>query len=110
MTTATFTQAANESITVYQDPNCGCCSGWVEHMRASGFMVKAIKTDDMTSIKTKLGVPVSLGSCHTGVVDASGQVIEGHVPASVRSEEHTSELQSLMRISYAVFCLKKKNK
>src|SRR3546814_1973300 len=29
-------------------------------------------------------------------------------PADVRSEEHTSELQSLMRISYAVFCLKKK--
>src|SRR3546814_5782018 len=30
--------------------------------------------------------------------------------ANHRSEEHTSELQSLMRISYAVFCLKKKNK
>src|SRR3546814_4232440 len=30
-------------------------------------------------------------------------------PQSSRSEEHTSELQSLMRISYAVFCLKKKN-
>src|SRR3546814_6439834 len=29
--------------------------------------------------------------------------------ATARSEEHTSELQSLMRISYAVFCLKKKN-
>src|SRR3546814_5180995 len=29
-------------------------------------------------------------------------------PARIRSEEHTSELQSLMRISYAVFCLKKK--
>src|SRR3546814_2194478 len=29
--------------------------------------------------------------------------------AALRSEEHTSELQSLMRISYAVFCLKKKN-
>src|SRR3546814_14026524 len=29
--------------------------------------------------------------------------------AGIRSEEHTSELQSLMRISYAVFCLKKKN-
>src|SRR3546814_5587888 len=29
-------------------------------------------------------------------------------PAGARSEEHTSELQSLMRISYAVFCLKKK--
>src|SRR3546814_4581985 len=31
------------------------------------------------------------------------------VRPSMRSEEHTSELQSLMRISYAVFCLKKKN-
>src|SRR3546814_1817726 len=31
-------------------------------------------------------------------------------PAQSRSEEHTSELQSLMRISYAVFCLKKKKK
>src|SRR3546814_5249431 len=31
------------------------------------------------------------------------------VRLTVRSEEHTSELQSLMRISYAVFCLKKKN-
>src|SRR3546814_5643285 len=33
-----------------------------------------------------------------------------HRRNSGRSEEHTSELQSLMRISYAVFCLKKKNK
>src|SRR3546814_3651553 len=37
--------------------------------------------------------------------DAFGQVV---VPTAGRSEEHTSELQSLMRISYAVFCLKKK--
>src|SRR3546814_2785808 len=35
---------------------------------------------------------------------------EALVEPDVRSEEHTSELQSLMRISYAVFCLKKKNK
>src|SRR3546814_1161024 len=34
----------------------------------------------------------------------------GRIDAVPRSEEHTSELQSLMRISYAVFCLKKKNK
>src|SRR3546814_6529266 len=35
---------------------------------------------------------------------------EGEALGALRSEEHTSELQSLMRISYAVFCLKKKNK
>src|SRR3546814_9008432 len=34
----------------------------------------------------------------------------GRYERQSRSEEHTSELQSLMRISYAVFCLKKKNK
>src|SRR3546814_2939051 len=33
-----------------------------------------------------------------------------HPPQRIRSEEHTSELQSLMRISYAVFCLKKKKR
>src|SRR3546814_19110950 len=37
----------------------------------------------------------------------AGEIPEGRQPAQ-RSEEHTSELQSLMRISYAVFCLKKK--
>src|SRR3546814_8335180 len=35
---------------------------------------------------------------------------EGAAGNGLRSEEHTSELQSLMRLSYAVFCLKKKNK
>src|SRR3546814_1833590 len=37
------------------------------------------------------------------------QVARTPAPQWVRSEEHTSELQSLMRISYAVFCLKKNN-
>src|SRR3546814_6453308 len=40
---------------------------------------------------------------------AAANYAEGQ-PGRARSEEHTSELQSLMRISYAVFCLKKKNK
>src|SRR3546814_5804903 len=39
---------------------------------------------------------------------AEGQASALEAQASARSEEHTSELQSLMRISYAVFCLKKK--
>src|SRR3546814_7852562 len=48
------------------------------------------------------------------MADAADAVHEGHdaqllAGVAQRSEEHTSELQSLMRISYAVFCLKKKN-
>src|SRR3546814_9531442 len=43
-------------------------------------------------------------------IDGFALVDGGRIPGDDRSEEHTSELQSLMRISYAVFCLKKKNK
>src|SRR3546814_6652281 len=50
-------------------------------------------------------VEVSEASGASGVVDV-GAVSAS--PVAGRSEEHTSELQSLMRISYAVFCLKKK--
>src|SRR3546814_8977689 len=39
-----------------------------------------------------------------------GRAFRANAGQRTRSEEHTSELQSLMRISYAVFCLKKKNK
>src|SRR3546814_5439428 len=42
--------------------------------------------------------------------DLAGPGLRRTHPARHRSEEHTSELQSLMRISYAVFCLKKKKK
>src|SRR3546814_5960283 len=40
--------------------------------------------------------------------DAGGEPAQAGADPAARSEEHTSELQSLMRISYAVFCLKKK--
>src|SRR3546814_1567589 len=43
------------------------------------------------------------------VLGAVDDVVGEHDHPGARSEEHTSELQSLMRISYAVFCLKKKN-
>src|SRR3546814_9547338 len=45
-------------------------------------------------------------------IPGSGAKTHSYVttPSEFRSEEHTSELQSLMRISYAVFCLKKKHK
>src|SRR3546814_10230772 len=43
-------------------------------------------------------------------LDQAGRFHRAGAQLAPRSEEHTSELQSLMRISYAVFCLKKKNK
>src|SRR3546814_9434915 len=61
-------------------------------------------------LKEKLGVPaIVIALDEDGMGKGSGRSIAGvDLGAAIRSEEHTSELQSLMRISYAVFCLKKK--
>lgn len=71
--------STTHEMTVYHDPNCGCCGKWVEHMRANGFTVDKIPIRDMNAVKLELGVPRNLPSCHTAVV--GGYVIEGHVPA-----------------------------
>src|SRR3546814_7572518 len=70
---------------------------------------------DGTPLPGLAAVAVQQGEACT--MDRSGQTSDTMQCAGIggdrdeaRSEEHTSELQSLMRISYAVFCLKKKNK
>jgi hypothetical protein len=72
--------AKEPTITVYRDPNCGCCTKWIEHLIKHGFLVIDKKSDEMSEVKRGLGVPDKLESCHTGVVN--GYVIEGHVPAA----------------------------
>jgi hypothetical protein len=67
-------------LTVYKDPSCGCCTKWVEHLRAAGLRPVLHDRNDMDALKDSLGVPASLRSCHTAV--AGKYVIEGHVPAS----------------------------
>src|SRR3546814_1564901 len=47
-------------------------------------------------------------SDRSSIAQLMAAILEGDSGGAIRSEEHTSELQSLMRISYAVFCLKKK--
>ncbi len=81
--TSVAAHAAGEVITVYKDPNCGCCTAWAEHMNQAGYRLHVMDSKEMPAIKKRLGVPESLQSCHTAVVEATGQVIEGHVPAPV---------------------------
>jgi hypothetical protein len=74
------TAANAASMTVMKSPTCGCCSKWVEHVRADGFDVKVVNVDDIMAVKAKAGIPQKMASCHTTMV--GGYVIEGHVPAS----------------------------
>lgn len=69
------------TIVVYKTPACGCCNGWIDHLREAGFEVDARDVRDLMSVKIDAGVPTPLSSCHTALVD--GYVVEGHVPADV---------------------------
>ncbi|NEQ53020.1 MAG: DUF411 domain-containing protein [Leptolyngbya sp. SIO3F4] len=75
----TIDTVASSEVTVFHSPTCGCCGLWIEHMEASGFQINDQVTEDMTAIKQQYGVPTSLRSCHTAVVD--GYILEGHIPA-----------------------------
>src|SRR3546814_5091015 len=65
-------------------------------------------------IDKRVGAPVAHFECRLGLaferLDSGLGEIFARGDVAGRSEEHTSELQSLMRISYAVFCLKKKTR
>mgnify|MGYP005855874949 FL=1 len=67
-------------VVMHKDPNCGCCGKWAEHLEANGFRVKTVPERDMQAVKSRLGVPQRLASCHSAKV--GNYVIEGHVPAS----------------------------
>lgn len=70
-------------VEVWKDRYCGCCDGWIVHMRRAGFAVAAQDRADMPAIKRAQGVPDALWSCHTARIE--DYVLEGHVPpADVR--------------------------
>ena len=66
-------------ITVYRSATCGCCKGWIAHLRHHNFEVEDVTVADVQPYKIQFGVPTNAASCHTAIVD--GVVIEGHVPA-----------------------------
>ena len=82
LTLATAAHAGAPMVMVEKSATCGCCAGWVEHMRASGFEVEVrnVTPERLDLTKRMLGVGDEYQSCHTAVVDS--YVIEGHVPAA----------------------------
>lgn len=72
--------AAGPVVEVYKSAYCGCCTGWVDHLKANGFDVKVKNVESPSDYREKFGIPQELGSCHTAKVQ--GYAIEGHVPAA----------------------------
>jgi hypothetical protein len=72
--------AATPRIQVFKTPTCGCCGSWVKHLQGNGFEVVVKDVPDTGVYRRKYGVPETLLSCHTAIVD--GYALEGHVPAA----------------------------
>ena len=70
--------AEGVAINVWKSRYCGCCGGWVDYMRTKGYRVNVTAIEDMDPLKTRLGIPRDLESCHTAKV--GDYLIEGHVP------------------------------
>ncbi|MCA1334955.1 DUF411 domain-containing protein [Pseudooceanicola marinus] len=70
------------AIHVLKDPNCGCCTAWIEILRKDGFSVTTERSFGTLLIQHKLenGIPHNMTSCHTGEIE--GYMIEGHVPVA----------------------------
>ncbi len=75
-------QSAGPAIHVLKDPNCGCCSAWIEILENHGFAVTTERSLGTLLMRYKLdnGIPQKMSSCHTARVE--GYMIEGHVPVA----------------------------
>src|SRR3546814_9354309 len=93
-----------------------CSSDLMERARTLSLSAISQSLAEPTAIAQRTFTNVLYGAAHPYGVQLGGRAetltsfTRADVAAWHRSEEHTSELQSLMRISYAVFCLKKKKK
>ena len=67
-----------QKMVMHKSATCGCCSKWATRMREAGYAVEEIVEADMKAVKTRLGVPDAMASCHTAEID--GYLVEGHVP------------------------------
>ena len=72
--------AGSVVVSAYRTPSCGCCKGWLDHIKKAGFSVQDHVVNNLTAIKQRYRVPAGLASCHTARIN--GYVIEGHVPVS----------------------------
>ena len=88
-------QTALPKMLVAKDPSCSCCGSWIRYLIANGFTVEVMESTNMDRIKSALGVPAALQSCHTAEIE--GYVVEGHVPADairrlLREKPHATGL------------------
>ena len=78
LATAGSVRAAPVAVTLYKNPECGCCEGYADYLRQHGFEVTSKPTNELAEISRKAGVPAELQGCYTAFI--GDYVVDGHVP------------------------------
>ena len=76
---AASARAERPNVSVYRTRRCGCCPGWVTHLRQAGFAVRVIELPQIDSVQHTVGVPPELATCYLALLDRFS--FSGHVPA-----------------------------
>jgi hypothetical protein len=70
--------AGEKDVTLYKNPQCGCCEGYADYLRENGFDVAVKATHDLAEMSREAGISDEFQGCHLSFVD--GYVVSGHVP------------------------------
>jgi hypothetical protein len=73
-----FTGETAGGVTLYKNPDCGCCEEYADYLRRNGFTVTVKPTHDLTAMSREAGIPDDFQGCHLSFID--GYVVSGHVP------------------------------
>ena len=75
---ATGTNAAAEEVTLYKNPQCGCCENYANYLRDNGFTVTVKPTHELVPMSREAGIPDDFQGCHLAFIE--NYVVSGHVP------------------------------
>jgi len=75
---ATGTNAVAEDVTLYKNPQCGCCENYANYLRDNGFTVTVKPTHELVPMSREAGIPDDFQGCHLAFIE--NYVVSGHVP------------------------------
>ena len=73
--------AAYEKVTLYKNPQCGCCEIYAQYLRDNGFDVTVVPTNNLSAMSEEHGIPPDLEGCHLSLFGSA--VVGGHVPVGI---------------------------
>ena len=72
------TPAAAADVTLYKNPQCGCCEGYAEYLRQNGLTVTVQPTHELVAMSRAAGIADEFQGCHLSFIE--DYVVSGHVP------------------------------